>query len=139
MHLLNPENKINNLKRQVRTEEESQRIVRRPEPGKSRLNVPANTDSFPSQYPVVVGGVSQCRSICSSASFHSYAKQSASCCASSASGVRPPHISGLAASLVATLELYNCHFWLASGRPSQSRVARDGTHSSRILASTSQA
>jgi hypothetical protein len=53
------------------------------------------------QYPVVVGGVSQCRSICSSASFHSYAKQSASSCASCASGIRPPHISGLAASLVA--------------------------------------
>ena len=53
------------------------------------------------QNPVVVGGFSQCRSICSKASFHSQAKQAASCWASSASGTQPPHISGFAASAVA--------------------------------------
>lgn len=45
--------------------------------GPSPAPIPCRQEN--TQYPVVVGGVSQCRSICERASFHSHEKQAASC------------------------------------------------------------
>jgi hypothetical protein len=57
------------------------------------------------QLPVVVGGVSQCRSIWATARFHSFMSALASWATLAWSGVRLPHMAGLDAIIAACLAI----------------------------------